>query len=367
MINKEKFYKKRVFYGILDWGLGHTTRSIPIIRYLLELGMDVTVACNSTQSKIIREELPQIHFLPLEGYNLHFGRSSFATRVKIGLQSLNILTKIKSENRWLEEQIARQKPDIIISDNRYGFRNSQIPSVLITHQLQVKTGAGFLADALMKVFIRSQLKHFSSCWVPDGKEAPALAGALSHPDYTLPGVIRYIGPLSRLEPTSRNGQPDTVVVLLSGPEPQRSMLEEKIAAQIYGYIHPIVIVRGKPEGGSVREWPSNVTVKDHVTAAELNDLLEKARYVISRSGYTTLMDMFRLGKKLIAIPTPGQAEQEYLGHTLHAQQKLLCIPQAQFTFQEALKQAAHFNFIPEHTGGYEDYRQVILEELDRLL
>lgn len=367
MINKEKFYKKRVLFGILDWGLGHTTRSIPLIRFLQDLGMEVIVACNSTQKNVLEQELHHLRYLPLEGYHLRYGSNAAFTKLQIAFQSINILTKIKSENRWIKAQMNELKPDIIISDNRYGFRHTEIPSILITHQLLVKTGTGLLADNIMKMFLRSQFKHFNSCWVPDWKEAPGLAGELSHPSYALPCPIRYIGAISRLEFDPHLTQNDILLVLLSGPEPQRSLLEERLSQQLSGYTKEIVIVRGKPEGGPSIQWPAHATVYDHLPMKALQEQMQKARYIISRSGYTTLMDIFKLQKKLIAIPTPGQAEQEYLGHLLHEQQQVLCIEQSKFQWQEALKQAEAFPFLPQKQNDFDAYKQVIAEELDRLL
>lgn len=367
MINKEKFYKKRVFYGILDWGLGHTTRSIPLIRFLQELGFEVIIACNSTQQKVLAAELDNIRFLPLKGYDLAYGNSSWRTKLKIALQSIKILTNIKSENGWIRAQIALEKPDLIISDNRYGFRNASIPSILITHQLLVKTGLGGLADLIMKKFLRSQIKHFNSCWVPDTENAPGLASELSHPPFQLPCPVSYIGLVSRLERSTIDNSDGPVVVILSGPEPQRTVLEHRIMESLKATTRPIVIIRGKPDGGSLPLLPDNVEVYDHLPAAQLSVLVAKASYIISRSGYTTLMDMFKLGKKLIAIPTPGQAEQEYLGKILHQEKRLLCIDQQTFDFGTAIIQAEAFEFRTWEESSFDLYKSVVSEQLDLLL
>lgn len=367
LINKEKFYKKRVFYGILDWGLGHTTRSIPLIRFLQELGFEVVIACNSTQQKVLSAELENARFLPLKGYALEYGNSSWHTKLKIGLQSLNILTNIKSENGWIRAQMALEKPDLIISDNRYGFRNDSIPSVLITHQLQVRTGLGVMADLIMKQFLRSQFKHFNSCWVPDIKNAPGLAGELSHPAFQFPRPVSYLGLVSRLERPRIDNSDGPVVVILSGPEPQRTVLEHRIIEGLKATTRPIVIVRGKPDGGSLPLLPENVEVYNHLPATQLSVLVAKASYVISRSGYTTLMDMFKLGKKLIAIPTPGQAEQEYLGKILHKERRLLCIDQQTFDIGTAIVQAEAFEFKTWEEASFDLYKSVISEQLNLLL
>ena len=367
MINKEKFFKKRVFYGILDWGLGHTTRSIPLIRFLQKIGFEIIIACNSTQQKVLSQELSDVRFLTLKGYELEYGSNSWHTKLKIALQSLKILTNIKSENGWLNAQIALQKPDLIISDNRYGFRNASIPSILITHQLNVITGLGKIADLIMKLFLRSQFKHFNRCWIPDIEKAPGLAGELSHPSFQLPCPVSYIGPLSRFEKIRSISNDGPVVVILTGPEPQRTLFEHRIIEGLKDSTRSIVIVRGKPEGGNIISTPKNVEVYDHLPADKLTQLVSTASFVISRSGYTTLMDLFKLGKRLIAVPTPGQAEQEYLGKALHEQKRLLCIEQRNFDLSDAITQAEAFDFKLWEEASFDLYETVIPEQLNSVL
>jgi predicted glycosyltransferase len=196
----------------------------------------------------------------------------------------------------------------VVSDQRFGLWSRTMPSVLITHQVFPMTPFG---QALVRHMNRRHLARFQRLWVMDRPEAPGLAGALSHGK--LPVHARYIGTLSRLQ---RSADPpertfDTVA-LISGPEPQRSLLETRLKEQLRTIPGEHLLVRGSP----LEQRPSqegNVTLVPHLAADALAAQLSAARFIVTRSGYTTLMDLAALGRCAVLIPTPGQSEQEYLG------------------------------------------------------
>jgi UDP-N-acetylglucosamine transferase subunit ALG13 len=349
--------KPLVLVSPLDWGLGHTTRCIPLIRELAGLGCDVIIACNSTQKALLSQEFPHITYLHLAGYHIHYGKSRWSTFLRLFLQAPKILIKIKQERRWLRKFLTIQRVDGIISDNRFGFYAADIPAIFITHQLQIKTGMGRGADALVRRWNYHRIKHFTACWVPDKAGSPSLAGALSHPS-PLPAVpIHYIGGISRFEHCT-SASKEHLLIILSGPEPQRSIFERLLLQQAKDYGGTVILVRGLPLCETTPAAPGNCTVLNHVPAERLHELICSAALVISRCGYTTVMDLLKLNKKCILVPTPGQAEQEYLAHHLLQQQWAYTMPQKGFLLRKALAEADRFPFIKTDTASL-DYKPVL--------
>jgi len=357
--------KPIVLLSPLDWGLGHTTRCIPIIHELLFLGCTVIIACNSMQKALLIREFPRLQYVHMAGYNLKYGKKRWGTIVRILLQTPKILIKINNEKRWLNIFLKSQSIDCIISDNRFGFYAPNTPSIFITHQLCIKTGLGKLTDRLVQWLNYRRINRFSTCWVPDCKGTKTLAGELSNPA-TLPAIpVQYMGGLSRLKPCSGKTHSIKLLVVLSGPEPQRSLFENLLLKQLEQQPGKTILVRGLPgEGDEV--WVKNdLTIYNHVPAGILNDLMCNAELVISRSGYTTVMDLLKLGKKSILVPTPGQAEQEYVATHLLKEQLAYTVPQAQFNLQSSLTSANEFPY-QVSPWPMEDYKKVIKEMIQQI-
>jgi UDP-N-acetylglucosamine:LPS N-acetylglucosamine transferase len=237
---------------------------------------------------------------------------------KILLQTPKILRAVNEEHEWLENLLVTQHFDAIISDNRYGFFSEKVVSVFMTHQLQVKTSFN-----LAKNFVRRQTyKHvnkFSECWVPDFEGNLNIAGELSHPQ-TLPKIpVKYIGMLSRFKKKVKQTNSYKYLIILSGPEPQRTILEEKVFTFVKSSKEKCLIVRGKPEDKKSSEENSKYAIYNHLTTAQLEDAFNASEFIISRCGYTSVMEILALQKKSILIPTPGQTEQEYLATHLMRQ------------------------------------------------
>jgi UDP-N-acetylglucosamine transferase subunit ALG13 len=366
-INNPKAPNPRVLVAPLDWGLGHATRCIPIIKELLNQKCEVIIAAIGAQKAILQGEFPSLTFVELPGYDIIYDKNRALTMLRLIKAIPKILIRIKRERAWLGQFMTRMKPDLVISDNRYGLALPGVFCVFVTHQLRIRTSFGRLADALLQRMNYRLIGHFSRCWVPDTEAGEGLAGALSHPA-RMPGITtKYIGWLSRfgkisqqVEQVSRDPKgvdtadtdrqvdaPD-LLILLSGPEPQRTLLEARIITQAgsgmpgrsYGHLCRIVLVRGLPVGGpALPHIPPGLTAYDHLPAAELESLMRKARLIVARSGYSTVMDLARLGKRALLIPTPGQSEQEYLGPFLAARGRAFCVKQSAFSLREALSLA----------------------------
>ena len=349
----------KVLVAPMDWGLGHTTRCIPIIKELLEQGCQVLVAGPDSIKSVILEEFPNLKILPLKGYRISLARKTDWFMGKMLFQFPKIFNTLSFEKRWLKRIIKAENIDVVISDNRPGLYSKVIPSIYITHQLTIKTNSR-LGDFFSNKIHRHFIKKYTACWVPDFKEN-GLAGALSCL-YPLPQNVVYMGVLSRLEKMQSEKTNDkSLVILLSGPEPQRTILEEQLFAQLTSIKIPVLFVRGMPTSHdhSLPEQ-KNVIVKNYLNSHELNKVLNDASLIISRSGYTSIMDYVALQKKALLIPTPGQAEQEYLAGYLEKKGYFLSVPQQSFDLNKALELEKDFEYdIPAFR--MDKYKKVVRE------
>lgn len=362
---EKKRGKPRILVAPLDWGLGHATRVIPIIRELHELGADVWVAGEGAQEQLLKTEFPGIPFLPLKGYRVRYAATAWGLFRQLVVQSPGLLRAIKREHTWLKHAIQEYQLDAVISDNRYGLYSAAIPCIFITHQLQIKSLLGKWGEGLLQKSNYRYIQRFTECWVPD-YEGEGLAGELSHPR-KLPAIpVRYLGMLSRFESKLTGDIKGNLLFMLSGPEPQRTILENAIVTQVAHYPGHAVIVRGLP--GESRIIPSTNMIRfyNHLPTADLQEVIAHAEYIICRSGYSTVMDLAALQKKSIMIPTPGQTEQEYLGTYLQQKKFTVCIAQKDFSLNKALQQAAHFNYIFPKAGRAE-FKMTIAEFFNAVL
>lgn len=341
--------KPRILVAPLDWGLGHATRCVPVINELMAQGAEVLLAGDGKIQTLLQAEFPQLQLLPLKGYGIKYGKNRWDTIGRLLLQIPQIIEAMDDEHDWLHRMIDEHKIDAVISDNRYGLFNERIPSVFITHQLLIKTSAGNTADGLLQKLNYEYIHAFNQCWVPDAAGAENLAGTLSHPD-KMPSIpVHYLGTLSRFQKQQNTITEKHLLIVLSGPEPQRTLLEETLLDQLAYYKEPVLLVRGLPGTTDTISAANSVLVKNHLSATDLQTAIEEANYVVSRCGYSTVMDLMVLQKKAILIPTPGQTEQEYLADHLMDRCMAFCIPQEKFRLRSALDLAGSFpyQFLPQ--------------------
>ncbi|HLI92813.1 MAG TPA: glycosyltransferase [Puia sp.] len=260
------------------------------------------------------------------------------------------MIRIKAENRWLRRFLLQTPVDLVISDNRYGLYAAGTGCIFITHQLAIRTGFGRLPDRWLRQANYAFIQRFMACWVPDEAGPDNLAGKLSHPR-RMPAVpVRYIGWLSRFGAAAGEpGQPQPapridLLLLLSGPEPQRTILEDLLLAQLHtANLGRVAMVRGLPGGGREPIRAPGVEVHDYLGTAALGTLIGLSRVILSRPGFSTVMDLAALRKRAIFIPTPGQTEQEYLGRYLAGKGWAVCRRQRGFMLPEALAGARKLN------------------------
>ncbi|HEY5771517.1 MAG TPA: glycosyltransferase [Chitinophagaceae bacterium] len=333
---------KKLLLAPLDWGLGHATRCVPVIRDLLSIGSEVWLAGEGAQEKLLREEFSSLPFLPLEGYRVKYGKAGLTG--KLLLQVPSILQSIKSENKWLKEQVSKYQFDGVISDNRYGLHHENIFSVFITHQLCIKSPLGKWSEKFLQQWNYKFINRFHECWVPDEEGQNNLAGELSHP-LKFPGIpVKYIGALSRFKKKEVAEIKDHLLIILSGPEPQRTILENRVIDGVVNYNGTATIARGLPAERNIIPSTNTIHFYNHLSSEELNNEAMKAELIIGRSGYSTVMDIAALQKKSILIPTPGQTEQEYLAGHLMKKQFAFCIDQNEFSLLKNIEEAGKFEY-----------------------
>ncbi len=302
---------KTILVAPLNWGLGHATRCIPIIKALQEHNYIPIIASDGIALELLRKELPYIQMLELPSYQIEYAKNAKDFKWKLLKNSPKMIEAIWNEKKLVKKWIKKYQIDGIISDNRLGVFSKKVPCVFMTHQLNVMTGnTTWITSTLHQKII----KKYQECWVPDFAGNPNLTGELGHlkkADFNL----KYIGPLSRLQKRVTPKQYD-LMVLLSGPEPQRGLLEEKLKNEVLKYQGKVVFIKGIIERGQTKEQIKNVTYYNFMNARQLEQTFNESTSVLCRSGYTTIMDLAKLDKKAFFIPTPGQYEQEYLAEKL---------------------------------------------------
>ncbi|HWB24227.1 MAG TPA: glycosyltransferase [Chitinophagaceae bacterium] len=309
---------KKILVAPLDWGLGHATRCIPLIKQLQKNGCIVTIAASGSVKTLLENEFPGISIIPLHGYNIQYSNTKRFLAIKILMQAPKIARSIRREQAWLKKVLAENNFDAVISDNRFGLYTTKIPCIFITHQLLIQAPFAWL-DKLIQLINYRFINRYTMCWVPDFEDGKTITGRLSHPA-TLPGIpVKYLGPLSRFDYIQPLPLKYSWMIILSGPEPQRTILEKKLLAVIHKLEGNVLLVRGKPGSTESIDAPQNCTVANHLGTTQMQEAIAESGFIVSRCGYTTIMEMLSLYKKCVFIPTPGQTEQEYLAEHLAGQ------------------------------------------------
>lgn len=297
----------------LNWGLGHAARVIPIIKRLVNEEAEVMIGGNGESLKFLRAEFPNLKYVELPGVDIKY--SSGKSQVWAVLRQLpSIIHYSIKEHRAVKSIVLKYGINTVISDNRFGLYGSGVESIYITHQIMVKMPPllKWLEPIVYRIH-RHVIECFNECWIPDYADSESsLAGDLTH-KYPLPRNARFIGPLSRFTSLPLKCRPVQcdVLIILSGVEPHRTMFEKLVVEHFRNSEKKVVLVRGKAGFSNVDY--GNIEVHGVMTAAEILPYIVGAGKVISRCGYTTVMDMHLLKKTNVEwSATPGQTEQEYL-------------------------------------------------------
>jgi len=323
---------RKILVAPLNWGLGHATRCIPIIRALEENGFQPMLASDGAALLMLRKEFPHLECLELPSYEIEYSKNGANFKWKMLKNTPKMIEAIMKEKKIVKKWVKEHSIDGIISDNRLGVMSKKVPSVFITHQLNVLTGNTSWITGKLHRFI---IEKFDECWIPDVENIPNLTGKMGH--LKNPGAnLKYIGPLSRMEKKTMPKKYD-LMVILSGPEPQRGILEKILEHELLYYNGEIVFIRGIIDPEQKQEKVKNITFYNFMTTTELENTFNQSKLVLCRSGYTTIMDLAKLGKKALLIPTPGQYEQEYLAKKLKRDGLLPYVKQEKFRIENLLE------------------------------
>ncbi len=299
----------------LNWGLGHATRCVPIIRQLLADGHEIVIVADGFPLAFLKQEFPFLRFIKYTSYSVDY--SSRKSQVLAMVFNLpRIIKGIFKEHFWLRRLLKNEHFDQVISDNRFGMWNKKVRSVYITHQIMVKMPEYLkLFEPIVWFIHRLFIHRFDECWIPDIKENGGLSGDLSH-KYPLPKNAKFIGILSRfqrLEHVEPNADYE-VVAVISGVEPQRTIFEKMLIKRYRNQPFQTILILGQPHKLKIGKNINNIKLVSHISDEEMAALFLGAKKIVSRSGYSTIMDLVTLNcfDKAELIPTPGQTEQEYL-------------------------------------------------------
>lgn len=324
--------KKNVLVAVLDWGLGHASRSIPVITALRAQGAEVILAGSGRSGLLLQKSFPELQFIECPAYTIHYRDRNFYWGMFKQLPK--VFRAAFREYRWLQKVIRDHRIKAVISDSRFGCFSPIIPSVILTHQLNLPLSPVWLSK-IVNFFYQRVLSRFDEIWVPDTPNG--LSGKLSYPSPFM--QTHYLGWLSRFDAASGMVVRD-LLVLLSGPEPQRTHLEEIIRSQLRELSGlNVLLVQGKTDVEEGYSLGDQFEVVSYLSGQELQDAIASAAVVLCRSGYSSLMDMAKIGKRAILVPTPGQPEQEYLAERCRQNDWAIVTDQNKLDLKYLLEQA----------------------------
>ncbi len=336
MILPKNIHNETILFTVLNWGLGHASRSVSIIKQLIQQGNKLILASDGDSKKLLKEEFPELPVLDLPAYNITYSSAGWYMPITLLLQVSKIKKTIAAEHLAIIDYVNNHKVTYIISDNRYGCHHSSCTNIFITHQLQLAMPLGFgLLSNIFKRVIAKLISPFQYCWIPDYEHENNLSGKLSHIK-NLPKNYCFIGPQTRFKKGVATDLYDLIIVL-SGPEPQRTILENKLLVIINQLTTlKIILIRGTTKECN-STLAQHLTVFDLVESNTLNQYLLQSKKIICRSGYSTLMDLDLLQKSALLIATPGQTEQEYLANVFSKKNDFFVLKQNEITKQKILK------------------------------
>jgi uncharacterized protein (TIGR00661 family) len=335
--------KQKILVCPLEWGLGHVTRCVPVIKELQKNNFHVLVGISARHRDFFSSFISDVEYVIIPSFTIkYYCRNAF---ISILLQLPKFFLQMIKDHFILSQMIKKKNISLVISDNRYGLYNYKIKSVLITHQvfMCLPKNLGFLRSSLYKVTAK-MINRFDECWIPDINSAPqSYSGKLSH-DRLLPSNYKYIGILSRFKDLKLNKMYAVMhqaLVILSGPEPQRTQFEESIYSQAESLPLKIIMIRGTP-GAITGKSVSNIAFHNHINDNDFLELIATSEFIICRAGYSTIMDLLVSGKTALLVPTPGQTEQEYLAEYLSSVQRFISVSQKEFNFAKAIENLKSF-------------------------
>ncbi len=328
---------KRVLFCPLDWGLGHATRCIPVIREFQSRGAEIFIASSDAALELLKIEFPNATFFELPSYRPRYSDKG-SLLVAMITQLSRFYKVIHAEHSILERLVSEIKIDLVISDNRFGCWSSKVKSVFITHQVNLLMPQGFgWASGITNSLLHRYIRKFTEIWIPDAPEAELTAPFANK----RMGTQKYVGWLSRFHAGNSVIKRYDIIALVSGPEPQRSIFEKILTSQLRSLGMTSLLVTGEPQKPYSRT-EGCLEIVNHLNATELEKALLSSETVISRSGYSSVMDLIALGKSAIFVPTPQQPEQLFLADYLKRENIVYAVRQDKFELKSDLEQVKKY-------------------------
>jgi UDP-N-acetylglucosamine transferase subunit ALG13 len=289
---------------------------IPVARWLSGMNHKIIIGCGPEHMELFRKELPGLSYIDFKGFRPLYSKFLPQYLVLLIETPLLIYHSVLEHFR-LKSIIRRNSVDIVISDNRFGLWNSKITTAYFTHMPLIPFPAPFRFLEFIGIYLhRAVIKRYSYCYIPDLPGDINLTGRLSH-GLRLPVNVRFAGILSRFMISGETsgveaGSDIQNTVILSGPEPQKTIMKTLLLSLLKEMHSPSVILEGRPGLTGEKILSGNITSYSHLPAEEMREVITRSKNIICRSGYTTIMELVSLNRSALLIPTPGQTEQEYL-------------------------------------------------------
>jgi len=333
----------KVFYAVLDMGLGHATRSLPIIREFVNRKWEIWIGSTGRSLAFLKKELPGVTFVETPGYGISYSHGKFLLP-KLISQIPKLFYRIRKERRICNKTVEKFSPDLIISDHCYGMYHPQVPSYFLSHQIYFALQRNLqMFSHLVSRFNFAYHRHYRQILIPDVPKdgGGLLSGELSrlpdsNPKYKLIGILSSM---------KRQGvsQEFDLLVSISGPEPQRSIFEKIVMEQVHKLPGKKIVVLGKSEENKVLVDQKDLKVYTHLPRGEMETYFNGAALIITRPGYSTLMELVELGKKALLVPTPGQTEQQYLASLMLGKKWFYSIDQNRINLSKDIEIAKTFS------------------------
>lgn len=348
---------KKILIVVLDWGLGHATRCVPIIAHLLSQGFEVFIGGNEKTNALLQKEFPNLEFIYFRGYEMSYAEKGENFIWKMIAQVPKMWQRVRAERKQCAKIQKKYQFDYLISDNRFGVYIQGIKNFFITHQIHVHLPQSKILQGISNRINHFYMKKYNAIFVPD-MEGSVLSGGLSSvKKYKQKGKVYFLGLLSRFI-AKESEKKNEILVVLSGPEPQRTLLENKILQGAKTIQETIFVVQARP-GNEDYKKEGNVTMVSHLSANDLNNKMLEADIIISRTGYTTVMDLVKIKRQAILIPTPGQTEQEYLGKWYKESALFQIENQESFDLKNAIDKYRINKLHPLPEYDFDEYKNVL--------
>ncbi len=345
--------KKTILVCPMDWGLGHATRMVPVIEALKKKkNIRIILGADNRPLEFLKQRYPGLEVIKFPGYAPRYPAKG-AMVLKMIAEMPEMKKQADKAHLFLEALIDEKKIDVVISDNRYELWSEKAKTVFVTHQLNIQTPRyGGVAKPALRQMIYSYIKKHDELWIPDDAGDNNLSGALSHIDNFPLANYHFIGPLTRFQYVKPQFPEQNIdlLILLSGPEPQRTILEIKLKDQAFQSGLNTVILQGRTEESHQIKM-GNVVIFSHLPDERFAGMIVKAKTIICRPGYSSLMDLAWFGKRAVFIPTPGQTEQEFLAESLKQKGLYYYQNQKEFNLQKALLLSENYHGLKMQNNG----------------